>query len=289
VTPPAPPPSRPDDTVSSRTDAPRATPSPRAALVTGAARGVGAATVAALAAGGWRVIAVDRCADDPALQYPLGTPADLDRVVEAARPAEGDVVGYVADTRDPDALAAAVGEAERRWGGLDAAIAVAGVIAGGAPAWQVPREREAALLDVNLGGVLNLARVAVPALLRRPAPRRGRFIAVASAAATRGMPMLAAYSAAKAGVAGFIRALAAELGGTGVTANAVSPGSTATAALDESARLYALPAAESFAIQQPLGRLLRPEEVAAVIAFLAGEDASGMTGAIVPVDGGLAL
>ena len=289
MTAPAPPPSRPDGTVSSRTDAPGGTPSPRAALVTGAARGVGAATVAALAAGGWRVIAVDRCADDPALQYPLGTPADLDRVVEAARPAEGDVVGYVADTRDPDALAAAVGEAERRWGGLDAAIAVAGVIAGGAPAWQVPREREAALLDVNLGGVLNLARVAVPALLRRPAPRRGRFIAVASAAATRGMPMLAAYSAAKAGVAGFIRALAAELGGTGVTANAVSPGSTATAALDESARLYALPAAESFAIQQPLGRLLRPEEVAAVIAFLAGEDASGMTGAIVPVDGGLAL
>ena len=289
MTAPAPPPSRPDDTVSSRTDAPRGTPSPRTALVTGAARGVGAATVAALAAGGWRVIAVDRCADDPALQYPLGTPADLDRVVEAARPAEGDVVGYVADTRDPDALAAAVGEAERRWGGLDAAIAVAGVIAGGVPAWQVPREREAALLDVNLGGVLNLARVAVPALLRRPAPRRGRFIAVASAAATRGMPMLAAYSAAKAGVAGFIRALAAELGGTGVTANAVSPGSTATAALDESARLYALPAAESFAIQQPLGRLLRPEEVAAVIAFLAGEDASGMTGAIVPVDGGLAL
>ena len=289
MTAPVPPPSRPDGTVSSRTDAPHGTPSPRAALVTGAARGVGAATVAALAAGGWRVVAVDRCADDPALQYPLGTPADLDRVVEAARPAEGDVVGYVADTRDPDALAAAVGEAERRWGGLDAAIAVAGVIAGGAPAWQVPREREAALLDVNLGGVLNLARVAVPALLRRPAPRRGRFIAVASAAATRGMPMLAAYSAAKAGVAGFIRALAAELGGTGVTANAVSPGSTATPALDESARLYALPTAESFATQQPLGRLLRPEEVAAVIAFLAGEDASGMTGAIVPVDGGLAL
>jgi SDR family mycofactocin-dependent oxidoreductase len=289
VTAPAPPPSGPDGTVSSRTDAPRGTRSPRAALVTGAARGVGAATVAALAASGWCVIAVDRCADDPALQYPLGTPADLDRVVGAARPAEGDVVGYVGDTRDPDALAAAVGEAERRWGGLDAAIAVAGVIAGGAPAWRVPREREAALLDVNLGGVLNLARVAVPALLRRPAPRSGRFIAVASAAATRGMPMLAAYSAAKAGVAGFIRALAAELGGTGVTANAVSPGSTATPALDESARLYALPAAESFAIQQPLGRLLRPEEVAAVIAFLAGEDASGMTGAIVPVDGGLAL
>ena len=154
-----------------------------------------------------------------------------------------------------------------------------GVIAGGVPAWQFPAEQEAALLDINLGGVLNLARAAVPALLRRPVPRRGRFIAVASAAATRGLPMLAAYCASKAGVAGFIRALAAELGGTGVTVNAVSPGSTATAVLDESARLYALPAAESFASQQPLGRLLRPEEVAAVIAFLAGDGASGMTGA----------
>jgi SDR family mycofactocin-dependent oxidoreductase len=256
------------------------------ALVTGAARGVGAATVAALAADGWCVIAADRCADDPALPYPLGSRADLDRVVEAAG---RDVVGRVADTRDSRALASAVGEAEQRWGGLDAAIAVAGVVAGGAPAWQVPTEREEALLDINLGGVLNLARVAVPALLRRPVPRRGRFIAVASAAATRGLPMLAAYCAAKAGVAGFIRALAAELGGTGVTANAVSPGSTATPVLDESARLYGLPAAESFAGQQPLGRLLRPEEVAAVIAFLAGDGASGMTGAIVPVDGGLAL
>jgi SDR family mycofactocin-dependent oxidoreductase len=267
------------------TDAPsRAVPP--VALVTGAARGVGAATVAALAAGGWRVIAADRCADDPALPYPLGTRADLDRV---AGEAGGGVVAWVADARDPGALAAAAGEAERRWGGLDAAIAVAGVIAGGVPAWEFPAEQEAALLDINLGGVLNLARAAVPALLRRPVPRRGRFIAVASAAATRGLPMLAAYCASKAAVAGFIRALAAELGGTGITANAVSPGSTATPVLDESARLYSLPAAESFASQQPLGRLLRPEEVAAVIAFLAGEGASGMTGAIVPVDGGLAL
>jgi SDR family mycofactocin-dependent oxidoreductase len=283
--PAAPPPAGPAGPVGSRTDAP-ARAVPPVALVTGAARGVGAATVAALAAGGWRVIAADRCADDPALPYPLSTRADLDRVAGAAG---GDVVARVADARDPRALAAAVGEAERRWGGLDAAIAVAGVIAGGVPAWEFPAEQEAALLDINLGGVLNLARAAVPALLRRPVPRRGRFIAVASAAATRGLPMLAVYCASKAGVAGFIRALAAELGGTGVTANAVSPGSTATAVLDESARLYGLPAAESFASQQPLGRLLRPEEVAAVIAFLAGDGGSGMTGACVPVDGGLAL
>jgi SDR family mycofactocin-dependent oxidoreductase len=273
----------------------------RVALVTGAARGIGAATVTALAADGWRVVAVDRCADDPALPYPLGTRDDLDRVVARAAEAAaetaaatagdvaGDAVAVVADTRDPDALAAAVRLAEERWGGLDAAVAAAGVIAGGVPAWQVPPEQEQAVLDIDLGGVLTLARVAVPALLRRPEPRHGRFLAVASAAATRGLPMLAAYCAAKAGVAGFVRALAAELGGTGVTANAVSPGSTATPLLDESARLYGLPAAGAFAAQQPLGRLLAPAEVAAIIAFLAGDGASAMTGAIVPVDGGLAL
>jgi SDR family mycofactocin-dependent oxidoreductase len=263
----------------------------RVALVTGAARGIGAATVAALAADGWRVVAADRCADDPALPYALGTRAELDQVVASAggRAAAGHAVAVEADVRDPEALAAAVRLAEERWGGLDAAVAAAGVIAGGVPAWQVPAGQERAVLDVDLGGVLNLARVAVPALLRRPEPRRGRFLAVASAAATRGLPMLAAYCAAKAGVAGFVRALAAELGGTGVTANAVSPGSTETPILDESARLYGLPAAGAFAAQQPLGRLVSPAEVAAVLAFLAGDGASAMTGAVVPVDGGLAL
>ena len=111
----------------------------------------------------------------------------------------------------------------------------------------------------DLAAVLAAARAGIPALLRRPEPRQGRFVAVASRAATRGLPMLAAYCAAKAGVAGLVRALAAELGGTGVTANAVSPGSTDTPILDESARLYGLDSAEAFAAQQPLGRLLDPE------------------------------
>lgn len=101
--------------------------------------------------------------------------------------------------------------------------------------------------------------------------------------------MLAAYCAAKAGVAGLVRALGSELGGTGVTANAVSPGSADTPILAESARLYSLPDTTSFARQQPLGRLLDPVEVAAVLGFLAGPKSSGMTGAVVPVDGGLAL
>jgi SDR family mycofactocin-dependent oxidoreductase len=256
------------------------------ALVTGAARGIGAATVAALATAGWRVVAVDRCQDDPALPYRLGTWEELSRV--AADAGDG-VLAVRADTRDEAALAAAVAWAEECWGGLDAAVAAAGVIAGGVPAWQLPAAQQDAVLSIDLVGVLTLARVTVPALLRRPEPRHGRFLAVASAAATRGLPMLAAYCAAKAGVASFIRALAVELGGTGVTANAVSPGSTDTPILAESARLYGLPGAGSFAGQQPLGRLLRPEEVAAVLAFLAGDGGSALTGAVVPVDGGLAL
>jgi NAD(P)-dependent dehydrogenase (short-subunit alcohol dehydrogenase family) len=163
------------------------------------------------------------------------------------------------------------------------------VIAGGVPAWELDPEQEQAVLDVNLGGVLTAARVGVPALLRRPQPRDGRFIAVASTAATRGLPMLAAYCAAKAGVTGLIRALAVELGGTGVTANAVSPGSTRTPILEESARLYGLPSAEAFAAQQPLGRLVEPEEVAALLAWLAGPQSRGATGGIYPLDGGLSV
>jgi SDR family mycofactocin-dependent oxidoreductase len=254
------------------------------ALVTGAARGIGAATVRGLVAQGWSVLAVDVAADDPALPYPMASAAELAAVAEHER-----VSAFVADVRDPAALGAAVAEAERRFGGLDAAIACAGVIAGGVPLWEVPPAAEQAVLDVDLGGVVHLARVAIPALLRRPAPRSGRFLAVASAAATRGLPMLAAYCAAKSGVAGLIRSLGAELGDTGVTANAVSPGSTDTPILAESARIYDLPGAGSFAAQQPVHRLLDPAEVAAVLVFLAGTGSSAMTGAVLPVDGGLAL
>ena len=193
------------------------------AVVTGAARGIGAATVRALAADGWEVVAVDRCADDKRLPYPLGTRDELEAVAASAGGLTH-AVPFVADTTDPTAMGEAVALAEERFGGLDAMVAVAGVIAGGRPLWEVPQEQEQAVLDVDLRGVLVAARAGVPALLRRPVPRQGRFLAVASAAATRGLPMLAAYCAAKAGVLGTIRALAAELRDTGVTANAVRPG-----------------------------------------------------------------
>jgi SDR family mycofactocin-dependent oxidoreductase len=257
----------------------------RVALVTGAARGIGRATVVSLSKLGWSVVAVDRAADDPRLGYPMGTAAELDAVVAAA----GDAVAVQADASNLEEMGEAVRIAEERFGGLDAVIAVAGVIAGGVPQWDLPLEQERAVIEVNLEGVLVASRVGMPALLRRPAPRNGRFIAVASAAATRGLPMLAAYCAAKAGVVGLVRALGAELRGTGVTVNAVSPGSTATPILDESARLYALESAEAFSAQQPLERLLSPEEIAAAICWLAGPDANGITGAALPVDGGLAI
>jgi SDR family mycofactocin-dependent oxidoreductase len=257
---------------------------PRVAIVTGAARGIGAATVRLLAADGWQVVAVDLCADDPAIGYPLATADEL-HALEGL----GSVVSVTADVRDVDALATAVARAESEWGGLDAAVAVAGVIAGGAPHWETDRASERAVLDIDLSGVLNLARVAVPAILRRPAPRHGRFVAVASAAAVRGLSRLAAYSAAKAGVAGFVRGLAADLRGTGITANAVSPGSTDTAMLAASAEIYQLADASAFAGQQPVERLLTPQEVAAAIAWLLGYETGGITGADIPVDGGLRL
>jgi SDR family mycofactocin-dependent oxidoreductase len=272
----------------------------RVALVTGAARGIGAATVAGLAAAGWAVVAVDRASDDPRLSYPMGTEAELREVVASSLaaapggPEDPDggpdrIVACMADTTDPEGLGRAVDLAEQRFGGLDAVVAVAGVIAGGIPLWEMAAEEIDAVLDVNLGGAVTAARVGIPALLRRPVPRQGRFLAVASAAATRGLLHLTAYGAAKAGVAGLVRGLAVELADSGITANAINPGSTDTAILAQSARLYGMEDVGAFAGQQPIGRLLNPGEIAATLVWLAGPDSSAMTGAVIPVDGGLSL
>ncbi len=263
----------------------------RVAIVTGAGRGIGAATVVALAAEGWSVVAVDRCAADRRLPYAMASERDLDAVAAAAaeRAGRDDVArAVVADATDREALAAVVEGAEA-WGDLEAFVANAGAIAGGVPAWDLAAEQERALLEVNLEAVILAAHLVVPALLGRPRPRSGRFVAVTSSGAARGMSGLAAYCAAKAGVTGFVRALAADLHGSGVTANAVAPGSTDTPLLAESARLFELPSPRDFAPRQPLERLLEPREVAATIGFLLGPGGSGITGATVPVDGGLSV
>ncbi len=130
----------------------------------------------------------------------------------------------------------------------------------------------------------------MPALLRRPAPRVGplrrRRLRRRDPGPADARRLLRRQGRASPGL---VRALAVELGGTGITANAVSPGSTDTPVLAESARLYGLGAAEDFAAQQPLGRLLEPAEVARALVWLAGEGSGAVTGAVLPVDGGLAL
>ncbi|MEV0701982.1 mycofactocin-coupled SDR family oxidoreductase [Saccharopolyspora sp. NPDC050389] len=255
----------------------------RVAIVTGAARGIGAAVVERLAADGWRVVAVDICADIPGTGYPLGTRDQLRALAEKWPESVRDVV---ADVRDEAAVRQAVAVAETEFGGLDAAVAAAAVMAGGRPLWETSNDEWDALFDVGVRGVANLARAAVPLLLERPQPRSGRFVALASSAAHRGLYHLAGYNAAKHAVVGLIRGLATDLRGTGITATAVSPGSTRTDMLTATAAYYDLPDVEEFSQHQLVERLLEPDEVAAAVCWLCGEGSSAITGTVVHADGG---
>jgi SDR family mycofactocin-dependent oxidoreductase len=252
------------------------------AVVTGAARGMGAAVARRLAAAGWSLVLVDACAPQPPLGYPMPTPDDLAAVAdECGKAGAPDVATLIADVGD-GAVRAAIGDTLA--GRVPtAAVAVAGVIAGH-PAWSTPDDAFDLMLRVNLSGVRHLADACVPAMV---SSGRGRFVAVSSAAALRAMPMLAAYSAAKAAALAYVRAMAADLAGTGVTANIVCPGSTRGVMLEASAAVYDLPEQDAFAGQALLRRLLEPDEVAAAITWLCSPDSGALTGAVIPVDAGL--
>lgn len=194
----------------------------RVVLVTGAARGIGAATVRRLVENGDNVVAVDSCAGEGAqLPYPLATREELDALVTSYGDA---VVTHVADVRDRNALQSAVDVALDRWERIDAAVAGAAIITGGRPLWETGEDDLQLLWDVDIRGVWNTAAVVIPAILVGPDPEGGRFVAVASAAASHGLFGLAGYNAAKHAVVGIVKGLSADLVGTGVTACAVSPG-----------------------------------------------------------------
>lgn len=251
----------------------------RTVLVTGAARGIGAAVACRLAGDGYRVVAVDRCSDDPALGYPLATRDDLDSVVARCGSTALAAVLDVADREAVLALPGTVGVEA-----FDAVVCAAGVVWGGPPVWETPESAWTAVHGANVTGVLNTAAATVPQMVARG---RGRFVAVASAASERGLARMGAYAASKAAVVSLIRSMAADLADSGVTANAIAPGSVDTDILAASAKVYGLGSVSEFAQHHTDQRLIGPEEIAEAVTWLCSPGSSAVTGAVLAVDAGM--
>lgn len=245
----------------------------RVALVTGAAGGIGRATVVRLAAAGARVLAVDR--DGAGLKV---TAADLG----------SQALPWEADVTDPQACAAMVAEAERRWGGVHVLVNAAGISGrrlGDGPVHACTDAGWEAVIRTNLQGVFTACRAVLPAML---AGGGGSIINVASVLGlVGGGPLFAthAYAASKAGVIGLTRAMASYYAPQRIRVNAVCPGLIAT---PMAARALADPATQAHVAQmQPLtGGPGSAQEVAAAVLFLASDASALITGAVLPVDGG---
>ncbi len=246
------------------------TPVARVALVTGASRGIGRAICVALAAEGHRVAFCYAHDDDGAKQ--------TQAAVEAA---QGDAIALRADVTDTAAVDAAFSEIEGAWGPVEILVNNAGINRDALVA-RMTDEQWADVLDTDLGGAFHTIRRAVPRMMRA---RFGRIVNVSSVGGHLGGPGQANYCAAKAGLLGLSRSVARELAPRGITCNVVAPGPIVTAMTEQMSDEWRVKAEEAV----PLGRFGSPEEAAAVIAFLCADIAGFVTGALVPVDGGLAM
>ena len=241
----------------------------RVAMITGAARGIGAATAHTFVEAGARVALVDRDAEG------------LERTADQVGVRGGDALGFVADVAAANAVAAAVAKTVAEWGRLDILVNNAGVVRDARLA-EVEDSDWRETLEVNLQGAMNCARAVVPHML---GAGFGRILSASSIVARAGNYGQTAYAASKGGIVAMTRVWARELGPKGITANAVAPGFIDT----DMVRSVPPKVLAQVAARIPAGRLGRPEEVANVYLFLASDLASFINGAVVGVDGGLLL
>lgn len=248
----------------------------RVALVTGGSKGIGLACAAALGAEGCRLVLCAR-----------GVEA-LDRAAAELSAKGAEVLTVTADLAEADAAARVVAEAVGRFGRMDIVVNNAGAIRGG-DFLGTPAEEWAEDWRLKVLGYVRMAQAALPHMRAR---HWGRIINVIGAAARNPSPTYMAGGIANAGLINFTRGLA-DLAAPDVLVTAVSPGATATARWDsliaQQARAQGRAAEElraEVAARQPLGRIGRPEDVADVVAFLASDRASFITGICITVDGG---